>query len=277
MTERDCISLLQWALPRLRMRWEGFRKVRRQVCKRISGRMRELELPDSTAYRAHLEHHPEEWRVLDSFCRISISRFFRDKAVFQALLREVVPALFRDAAAHGTNELRIWSIGCASGEEPYSLALMWRLELKDQYPGSGVHILATDSDGNMLRRAQEGCYAPGCLRELPEQWVKGGFAHTEGHFCVGDFVREDVEFLEQDIRREMPDGPFHLILCRNLVFTYFEERLQSDILAGIKGRMASGGALVIGAHENLPHGSLEFIPFSSGRGIFLSVDQDQHA
>jgi len=82
MTDLECILFLQWALPRLRLRWARFRKVRRQVCKRISSRMRELELPDTAAYRSFLEAHPAEWPLLDSLCRVTISRFCRDCAVF---------------------------------------------------------------------------------------------------------------------------------------------------------------------------------------------------
>src|SRR5438477_9810042 len=120
----DCVEFLQWALPRLRMRWDGFRKVRRQVCRRIERRSRELGLTDLAAYRDYLERRPDEWARLDALCRVTISRFYRDRETFAALEQEVLPALARGGA-----EIEVWSAGCASGEEPYTLALLWKLEL----------------------------------------------------------------------------------------------------------------------------------------------------
>jgi chemotaxis protein methyltransferase CheR len=79
MSDSQCVVFLQWALPRLRVRWAGFRKVRRQVCRRVWRRARELGLADLVAYRAYLEEHPEEWALLDSMARITISRFYRDR------------------------------------------------------------------------------------------------------------------------------------------------------------------------------------------------------
>ncbi len=123
--DTDCVGFLQWALPRLELRWSGFRRVRRQVCKRLARRLRVLGLDDLSAYQAVLGQDPEEWRRLDQLCRISISRFYRDREVWRRLETELLPTLARQATARGIRRLRIWSAGCASGEEPYSMALMW--------------------------------------------------------------------------------------------------------------------------------------------------------
>jgi len=101
MTDQDCVRFLQWALPQLQLRWPGFRRVRRQVCKRIDRRLRTLELADLAAYQEYLSHHSEEWRYLDALCRITISRFYRDREVFQRLERQVLPELARNARARG--------------------------------------------------------------------------------------------------------------------------------------------------------------------------------
>jgi hypothetical protein len=101
MKDIKCIQFLQWALPRLRMRWPGFRKVRRQVCKRINRRIMELRLNDVESYRGYLQIHPDEWIYLDSLCRISISRFYRDKSVFDCIGDKVFPAL----ASHWSGNL----------------------------------------------------------------------------------------------------------------------------------------------------------------------------
>ena len=97
MKDEQCVRFLPWALPQLRMRWDGFRKVRRQVRKRLARRLRELGLADTEAYRDYLRRHAEEWHYLDTLCRITISRFYRDKGVYAALSEQVLPTL---AARH---------------------------------------------------------------------------------------------------------------------------------------------------------------------------------
>ena len=123
MSDADCVAFLQWALPHLDMRWTGFRKVRGQVCKRIKRRLKQLGLEEYSSYRQLLETEPAEWRVLDECCHITISRFFRDRDVFELLRKRILPEMARKAAREG-RPARIWSAGCASGEEPYTLRML---------------------------------------------------------------------------------------------------------------------------------------------------------
>lgn len=125
--DSEGIQFLQWCLPRLGLRWPGFRKVRKRVYKRVARRIQELGLSSLSAYRAYLDTRAGEWVVLDGFCRIPISRFYRDRGVFQYLEEEVLPELGALAAHRGETELKCWSIGCAAGEESYTLAIVWRL------------------------------------------------------------------------------------------------------------------------------------------------------
>ena len=128
MNDIDCTAFLQWALPRLELRWPGFRKVRRQVCKRLKQRMRDLGVQDLAGYRARLEDDPSEWRVLDECCHITISRFCRNKGIFDVVRRQVLPAIAAQAKGEGRG-VQIWSAGCASGEEPYTLKILWDVEV----------------------------------------------------------------------------------------------------------------------------------------------------
>lgn len=250
------------------MRWQGFRKVRGQVCKRVTRRMLELELPGFDAYRRYLEAKPEEWALLDRLCRVTISRFWRDRGVWEYLREEVLPKLAEGVSATSAPPtlpaltpaaptLRTWSVGCASGEEPYTLSILWHLALAERFSGIRLEIIATDSGPEMLARAREGRYPMGALKELPEDWRRLAFEEdTQAHaVTLRTRFREAVEFLEQDVRREAPGGPFHLVLCRNLVFTYFEEGLQAQMLQRILERMTPGGVLVLGGHESLPPGT----------------------
>ena len=255
MKDQDCTQFLQWSLPQLRMRWQGFRKVRGQVCKRIDRRLRELGQADTAAYRSYLENNKEEWTVLDSLCRVTISRFYRDREVFRFIEHEVLVKLSEAATARGESELRCWSIGCASGEEPYTLAILWDLGAGRKFQALKLTILATDADRGMIERAEEGCYSSGSLAELPPIWKIRPFDQRDGSYCIKAEQRDKVTFLAQDIRTNAPEGPFHLILCRNVAFTYFDPRLQRDILLRLIEKLVPGGALVIGAHEALPVGA----------------------
>ncbi len=269
MKDHDCIEFLQSTLPRLRMRWDGFRKVRGQVCKRIDRRLRELGLPDIAAYCSFLENSADERAVLDSLCRVTISRFYRDREVFRSLEQVVLVKLSEDAIARGNNELRCWSIGCASGEEPYTLAVLWGQGTGRRFPSLKVRILATDADENMIERAREGCYASSSLAGLPLEWTARAFVRRRELYCIKEEERGSVSFLVQDIRRAGPEEMFHLILCRNLAFTYFDEELQHEVLARLRDKLNARGVLVVGSHERLPSGAAGFLTWPGIPGVYL--------
>ena len=247
-----CVTFLQWALPRLHLRWRGFRKVRKLVCKRVLRRARELGLEGFDAYRTRLEASPGEWEKLDELCRIPISRFYRDRGVFDSIRGEILPDLATRALARGANRLRAWSVGCASGEEPYSLSMIWRLDVGRRFPSLALDIVATDADGTMLERARRGRYGAGSLRLLPPEWRSLAFQDADGLSCLRDELREGVAFRREDVRTTMPEGRFDLILCRNLVFTYFEPALEQAVATRIVERLVDRGALVVGCHERPP-------------------------
>lgn len=275
MKASECIEFLQQMLPRLRLRWPGFRKVRGQVCKRVRHRLQELALADVAAYRAYLESHPAEWEVLDGMCHITISRFYRDKGVFDFLARQVLPEIARMVLESGEKTLRCWSAGCASGEEPYTLALLWQLYLKPRFPDLAMRIVATDADAAMLKRAELACYRHGSVDDLPEDCLTQGFVRVEDEYCLRPVYRDEVEFLKQDLRCAVPDGTFHLVLCRNLAFTYFDDATQSEVLRRIHDKLRPDGVLVIGSHESLPQGASGFLAWSGKQGVYRRMDRGE--
>jgi chemotaxis protein methyltransferase CheR len=251
LTVPDCTAFLQWALPRLELRWPGFRKVRNQVCRRLTRRLRELGLGDFAAYQARLEADPAEWRVLDECCHITISRFFRDRRIFEILRTRVLPEI----AVRAKSEARsaaIWSAGCASGEEPYTIKILWDVEVAKAYPSVCLSIIATDIDRAMLARARQACFEPSSLHELPPPFIEQAFERAGPLYCVKSMYREGIEFIDQDVRSEMPAQLFDLILCRYLAFTYFDETLQRKVTTGMIERLRPHGYLIIGTHERLP-------------------------
>lgn len=267
MTDAECVKLLRWALPRLGLRWEGHRKVRGQVCKRIARRARALGLDGAAAYREYLEEHPGEWQELEPLCRVTISRFYRDRGVFQLLGAEILPELARAAVECGRRRVRAWSAGCGAGEEPYTLSIVWSREVSPSFPEVELRIVATDADAHQLERARRACYPAGTLRELPDGWREAAFVCGERSCCLRAELRERVDFSVEDVRLRQPDGPFDLVLCRNLVFTYFDEDWQRRLLARIGERLEPRGFLVLGRHETLPSAPA-FEEVGPGRRIY---------
>jgi chemotaxis protein methyltransferase CheR len=218
MNDPELVAFLQWALPRLGLRWQGYRKVRARVRKKLNERLRQLGLPDIAAYRDRLEAHPQE-------------------------------------SERGAEAVRCWSAGCASGEEPYTLRILWERELPAERGPVPLQIVATDVDEQLLERARQGLYPASSLKELPRELLETAFVREGEQFRLRDELRVGVEFYRQDIREVMPAGPFDLVLCRNLAFIYFEEEGRREVLRGIDERLVAGGYLVLGAHESL-HGGV---------------------
>jgi chemotaxis protein methyltransferase CheR len=138
------------------------------------------------------------------------------------------------------------------------LSILWRLALEQQFPELKLQILATDIDGEQLDRARVACYTRGSLRQLPAAWIGAAFKESDDRYCLRPEFQAGVEFRQQDIRYELPNGPFDLVLCRNLAFTYFEEELQREIASSLYDRLVPGGVLVLGIHEVLPAGAAGF-------------------
>jgi chemotaxis protein methyltransferase CheR len=241
MRDAEWVRFLQWALPRLRMRWRGFRKVRGQVIKRIRRRIDDLSLAGLDAYRARLESDDAEWSALDACCRVTISRFLRDRAVWKRIAEEL----------RRRGETRAWCAGCASGEEPHTLALIAR------EVGARISILATDADAHLLDRARTGRYRSSSLRELSDDRIAAAFVREGDESVLRPELRDGIAWRQEDLRASMPDGPFDLILCRYLAFTYFDDELQRSVLDRISRRLAPEGILVLGTHERPPSDAFE--------------------
>ena len=104
--------------------------------------------------------------------------------------------------------------------------------------------------------------------ECIADWIRRGFEPLDHDYRVRDIFREAVWFVAQDIRHTLPPGPWHLLLCRNLVFTYFTQAVQRDILARMVTQLAPGGILVVGKHEALPPGHYDLRPYAVQQGVF---------
>jgi chemotaxis protein methyltransferase CheR len=270
--DTEGVAFLQESLPKLGLRWRGFRKVRRLIYRRLERRLAELQLPNLAAYSSYLAANAREWTVLDSFCRIPVSRFYRDRRLWEFVTDVVLPALAATVIERGATEVRCWSAGCACGEEPYTLAIVWRLRIGPRFPTLQIHIVATDVEPEMIRGAMRACYPSYVVRDLPAPLRAEAFTPTVDGLRLDDRYRRDVEFLVQDLREVMPAGTFDLILCRYVAFTYFDDAAQSRTLATLVGKLAPGGALVIGPGESLPRNARSgLVPWAPRLGVYRAL------
>lgn len=254
MKDDACIQFLQWALPKMQLRWQGFRRVRKQVCKRISQRISQLGLVDEWAYRDYLQSHAAEWQSLQGLCHVTISRFYRDKIVFNQLATDLIPRLCDQLQQQGKNCLQCWSAGCARGEEAYSLVLLWSFALQQSYPDIMISITATDIDPIMIQQARKACYPFSSIKNLTPAWRDMAFSQFNDQYCLHPIHQRPVILSLADVEQVVGKQSYHLVLCRNLVFTYFSLERQAQFVHKLQAKLAAGSVLVLGAHERLPEG-----------------------
>ena len=176
-----------------------------------------------------------------------MTEFFRDPEVFASLREQVLPELIASARTHG-RELRIWSAGCATGEEPYSLAIALCEALGDELAQFSVRIFATDVDAQAIAFARRGIYPPSALLGIPSALKERYFLATEGGWVVAPTLRSLVIFGDHDLGQRAPFPDMDLVLCRN-VLIYFTTDLQTRALQLCAYALRDGGYLVLGQAE----------------------------
>ncbi|MDT8442468.1 MAG: protein-glutamate O-methyltransferase CheR [Desulfuromonadales bacterium] len=219
------------------------------VRRRIVKRLRDSGASSADAYLQRLHRDPEELDALLASISIHVSRFFRDPETFRALERDILPDLCERVRATGRNRLRLWSIGCAGGEEPYSLAM-----LVDELQPAGleIDILGSDLSADVLQVATEARYDAERLREVPGPVRDRYFRAAAGQFRLIDRVRAMVRFQQHDILRDTHLPTADLILCRYLLI-YFSRTEQERILTRLAQSLSPFGVLVLG-HSEVPGG-----------------------
>src|SRR5919112_44374 len=212
-------------------------------------------------YRRYMDRHPEELQRLVASFLIKVTEFFRDPELFTYLRDRVLPGLVSEAKARG--ELRIWSAGCATGEEAYTLAMLVSDLIGEDAEELPVRIFATDIASDAVEFARHGIYTHAALEGLPSDFVERHFTAVDGAFEVRKHVRSLVVFGEHDLGNRAPFPRIDLILCRN-VLIYFTPDLQRRALQLFAFSLRHGGYLALGKAETvspLP----EFFAFAEPR------------
>lgn len=218
--------------------------------RRMDARRRAVGAASWDAYAAVLESDAEELGRLQDRLTVHVTEFFRDPDVWQALERDIVPPLLEAAAARPVRELRLWSAGCSSGEEPYSLALLALQAAREQGRGVRVRVMAGDLDAGVVERARAGVFGTAALRLVPLK-LRGEFFAAEGRqWSVGPDLRRAVAFRPFDLFSSPPPPRVDLLLCRN-VMIYFSKDTQQRLLRSFHQALNEGGIFVTGKTETI--------------------------
>lgn len=230
--------------------WDGYRKVRKGVKKRIRRHMEQVGCRTVEDYVRLMKTHPEVKAECDRSFFVTISRFFRDRALWQDLKERFLPSLLLNFEG----PLRVWSAGCASGEESYSIAMLFHLIGQS----SRLSLLASDAQAVCLDRARNGSFGRSSLKEVSDDLRNHFFASQKGGRCFR--IKLDtiapIQWRQHHLLVDAPpSGPFHLIFLRNNILTYHKGRELESALNRILSVLVHGGYLVVGSHEKLPHPS----------------------
>ena len=241
------------------------------LLRRLRGRIAAVGAGDITGYLAYLAVHPDEYQHLVSAFLIKVTEFFRDPALFDALRDEVLPEILARAARHGERELRLWSAGCATGEEAYSLAILVAEALGPALDEYTVRVFATDLDADAVAHARRGFYPPAALAALPPALIERYFTREEGGYLVRKPVRNLLVFGQHDLGQRPPFPRLDLVLCRN-VLIYFTPPLQRRALEVFAYALRDGGTLALGKSESVGPAATYFTPRHPAQKIYRRTD-----
>jgi len=228
------------------------------LCGRLFRRLRSLEIASLEDYYdvvARPDQQDERARMIDAITT-NETRFFREPRQFEFLVQALIPRWRAEEERHlRAKKIRIWSAGCSSGEEPYTVAMLLARHLPAA-EGWDVRLLATDISNRVLEKAQRGIYLIAKAAELPRDFLHGfmlrGMAEREGEMKVKVEIQHMIDFrrlnLDQDY--DLIDSPFDAIFCRN-VLIYFDAAAKRRVIARLAGHLAHEGVLFVGHAENL--------------------------
>lgn len=217
--------------------------------RRVAIRMRSCRCLDAAAYCNLLRHSEQELDLLKKTLTIHVSQFFRNPSMFEKLQTEIFPYLFHKARTEQKN-LRFWSLGCAGGEEAYSLGIILREFFPRELLQTPTEICASDIDADILQAAMRAEYIEDRLKDLPENIRERYFVASSSRMRLSQDIRNMVSFHQQNIMAVESFEPCQLALCRNTLI-YFTRAEQERILRGIAHIMPAGGILVLGKSETL--------------------------
>jgi two-component system CheB/CheR fusion protein len=237
--------------------------------RRIQRRMHVVRTTELDAYVERLRADPAEVQDLFQDLLIGVTQFFRDPAEFAVLEQRVIPELLKERRADDT--LRIWVLGCSTGEEAYSLAMLVREATAAMDTPPHVQIFATDIDARALAVARAGRYLESIEKDVPPERLARWFVREGSTYCVHKDLREMCIFSAHNIIRDAPFSRIDLISCRNLLI-YLNAELQERVIPLFHFALRPGGYLFLGPSENVTRHARLFQPMDRKHRIFRRLE-----
>ena len=238
------------------------------VMRRVNKRMHEVGVEGFTEYIDYLEVHPDEFEALFNTILINVTAFFRDREAWDRLTAEGLPRIL-DAKAAG-EPIRVWSAGCAAGQEAYSAAMVLAEALGAEEFASRVKIYATDVDEDALAQARHGSYDAKEMADVPEALRDGYFVTEDDRFVFRKDLRGSMIFGRNDLVQDAPISRIDLLLCRNTLM-YFHAETQERIVGRFHFAMNPAGFLFLGQSEMLTRHSDLFSPLDHEHRLFVKI------
>jgi two-component system CheB/CheR fusion protein len=244
--------------------YTGYR--RPTLMRRFEKRMQTVGAADWDDYRAYLGKHSDEFGELFNAILINVTGFFRDRETWELVASDVIPQLLesRDPAA----PIRVWSAGCASGEEPYTISMLLVEALGETAYKERVKIYATDVDDEALRQARDASYTVKQLSDVPDELRERYFQPVNGGLAFRSDLRRSVIFGRNDLHKDPPISRVDMLISRNTLM-YFSPEIQERILGNFYFALNRGAYLVVGKAEALQKGRQLFVPYNLKRRIFV--------
>ncbi|HEX8419581.1 MAG TPA: CheR family methyltransferase [Sphingomonas sp.] len=244
---------------------------RTSLMRRITLRMEAVGVDSFSGYQSHLEADPAEFDDLLNTVLINVTSFFRDADAWEVLKTQVVPTLI--ANAEPDKPIRVWSVGCASGEEPFSIAMLFAEALGIHEFCRRVKIYATDLDEEALKAARLATYTPRDVEGVPPPLLEKYFERTNNHYVFERELRKCVIFGRHNVVNDAPISRIDLLVCRNLLI-YLEAETQSSVLPRLHYALSGEGYLFLGKAETQLARSPLFKAVETKHRIFVKVPQD---
>jgi chemotaxis protein methyltransferase CheR len=237
--------------------WRGYRRVRKGVKKRISRHMSDLGCHNMATYLIELATNEDTRHICERLMTVSISRFFRDRKLWEILQSDIVPQLIE----RPQEKINVWITGCASGEEAYSLRIIWE-DLRPTYPHlPNMEILATDLNSQYLERANAGAYPSSSLKELPKK-LRSRYFHNQAEkklYFVKALLKDGIVWQNHNLLNDSLGRQFDLIFLRNNLLTYYNDVIKMSAFKKVTDSLSDNGFLIIGSHEKLPYENRDLI------------------
>lgn len=236
--------------------WAGYRKVRKGVKKRISRHMQQVRCAGMNEYLKLLDTNVQEREECERRMAVSISRIFRDHKLWRDLENEILPGLIE--ARH--KKMKVWSAGCARGEEAYSFMIVWdRLRARFKHLPK-LEMIATDMHPDYIEKAKTGIYTKSSLKEVTDEIRANYFVMKKGgnRYDVKTLLKNNITWQIRNMFSDPPGSGFHIIFLRNNLLTYYHSDLIIAPFAKIIESLNPDGWLIIGSHEKLPDESSGF-------------------